>query len=551
MSRALYQSTSDEDLDGMDDTDDDAMVSEDGYTTITPQFDEDEMLSALEDPPDDEPQAEDPPQEAYEAMKFQAPLNKEEKFLLSSTPFLQEDPHGHGNPIRWVDDPDHEEWLANRASENHKAMDEVLEDEMYGNLTPEERMDRAGTEVGFSIRKSLRKVGRVAKRAGGVAARVATTPARQLAKVVKKFVPSRDAGKAKMVKDLNAKLVREHANWLATNDRKRGIRKPVSAYLPTARVWAKNKIQQAGLPTSFTSGSIVAGNILGSDSCGSWWNPLSWFSAKAKYVLINTEGERVAEMSETEYQAYAGTKAAMATQQQQEAEAAPPSEEAPPEEPPPEEPAPEDASEGDDFTSMLTSAFKKGKEAGEEHLDSSEGEDDMIGKYYRSIKDPLADIEGGLHIASNGDIVRTGDFVGDLTGHFVRGRCGHDFSEGAAEEALVEATGDADVGRRFRPQLRAARIARGLWRGGFKGKGLRPASPAAQAIKVAIKRQLPSKVVSQALVTKWAAACAGAPDGALFNRCYARMQKCIARRGATISADKSETAGMGDFVGWA
>lgn len=549
MNHAEYQSTSDEDLDGMDDTDDDAMVSEDGYTEIRPDFDEDDMLEALEDPAITEPQADIPPQEAYEAMKFQAPLDKEEEFFLSTTPFLQEDPHGHGDPIRWIDDPDHEEWLANRAAEKHKGMDEVLEDEMYGNLTEEERMDRAGTEVGFSIRKSLRKVGRAAKRAGGVAARVATTPARQLAKVVKKFVPSRDAGKAKMVKDLNAKLVREHANWLATNDRKRGIKKPVSAYLPTARVWARNKIQQAGLPTSFTSGSTVAGNILGSDSCGSWWNPLSWFSAKAKYVLINTEGERVAEMSQTEYEAYAGTKAAQATQQQA-AEAAPP-EEAPPEEaPPPEEPAPEDASEGDDFTSMLTSAFKKGKEAGEEHLDSSEGEDDMIGKYYRSIKDPLADIEGGLHIAANGDIVRTGDFVGDLAGNFVRGRCGQDFSEGAAEEAMIEVTGDADVGRHFLPRLRAARFKRkgGGWRGGFKGK---PVSPEAQAIRASIKRQLPSKVVSQALVTKWAAACAGAPDGALYNRCYARMQKCITRRGAAISADKSETAGMGDFVGWA
>lgn len=548
-----YQSTSDEDLDGMDDTDDDPMMSEDGYTTITPHFDEDEMLIALEDPPDDEPQAEDPPQEAYEAMKFQTPLDKEEEFLLSTTPFLQDDPHGHGDPIRWIDEPDHEEWLENRASEKHKGMDEVLEDTMYGNLTEEEMMDRAGSEVGrfglSSLKKGLRSAGRGLKKAG----RVATMPVAKLASVVKKFVPGRDAGKAKMVKSLNAKLVREHANWLATNDRKRGVKKPVSAYVPTARLWAKNKLQQAGLPTSFTSGSTVAGNILGSDSCGDWWNPLSWFKAKAKYVLINTEGERVAEMSETEYQAYAGTKAAMATSQQPQEEGAPSPEEAPqePQEPSAEEAPPEDASEGD-FASDLTSAFQKGRKAGEEHLDESEG-DDMIGKYYRSIKDPLADIEGGLAIAGNGDIVRTGDFVGNLTRRFVQSRSRGDFSEGAAEEALVEATGDADVGRHFRPGIRAARFMNrrgGGWGGrpGFKGP---PASPEAQALKTSIKTQLASKVVSQALVTKWAAARAGQPDGNLFNKFYARMGRCIAKRGGTISADKSETAGMGDFVGWA
>jgi hypothetical protein len=202
---------------------------------------------------------------------------------------------------------------------------------------------------------------------------------------------------------------------------------------------------------------------------------------------------------------------------------------------------------------MLTSAFKKGREAGEEHLDESEG-DDMIGKYYRSIKDPLADIEGGLAIAGNGDIVRAGDFTRDLTRRFVSGRCGQDFSEGAAEEALVEATGDADIGRRFRPRIRVARFKQGLRRGGGQGggqSGLPPASPEAQALKDSIKRQLPSKVVSQTLVTKWAAARAGQPDGFIYNKFYARMQKCIARRGASISADKSETVGMGDFVGWA
>jgi len=564
-----YQSTSDEDLDGMDDSDDDAMVSEDGYTTVRPSFDEDDMLEALEDPMITEPQGDEPPQEAYEDMKFQAPLDEEEEILLSSTPFLQDDPHGRGDPIRWIDDPDHEEWIEHRTLDREKGMDAVLEDTMYGSrLTEEELMDRAGAEVGrfglSTLKRGVRAAGRGIKRAGSVA----TRPVAKLASVVKKFVPGRDAGKAKMVKDLNAKLVREHANYLATQDRKRGVRKPISAYTATSRVWAKNKIQAAGLPISFTTGSTVAGNILGDSACGSWWNPLSWFSAKTKYVLLNTQGERVAEMSESEYGAYNAAKFAQATQQAPDgSQTAPPDGSQPPPDdgsqamappddgsvaPPPDDgsPPPDDGSQGDDFTSALTSAFKKGREAGEQHFDDSEGEDDMIGKYYRSIKDPLADIEGGLAIAANGDIVRAGDFTHDITGHFVRGRYGDDFSEGAAEEALIEVTGDADIGRRFRPRIRVAR--EGRRRGGWRGKPqLPPPSPEAAALKASIKRQLPSKIVSQALVTKWAAARAGGPDGHMYNMFLKRMQKCIARRGATISADKSETAGMGDFVGWA
>ena len=53
---------------------------------------------------------------------------------------------------------------------------------------------------------------------------------------------------------------------------------------------------------------------------GSWWNPFSWFKKKTQYVLLNTRGERMAEMTETEYQAYAGTRAAqIVSEQEQEA----------------------------------------------------------------------------------------------------------------------------------------------------------------------------------------------------------------------------------------
>ena len=119
------QNTADEDLDGQDDADDDPMMSAEGYTAMTPEFDEEDMLDALEEPDEDEPQAELPPQEAYEAMKYQAPMSAEEAEILNETPFL-------GPNMTWVDDSQHNEFLEQRMSERYKGMDEALEDEMYG-----------------------------------------------------------------------------------------------------------------------------------------------------------------------------------------------------------------------------------------------------------------------------------------------------------------------------------------------------------------------------------------------------------------------------------
>lgn len=547
-----YQDTGDEDLDGSDDFDDDKMISEDGYATMSPAFDESEMLEALEDPSPTEPQAELEPQEAYEAMKFQAPLSKEERAILTATPFLQEDPRGGNSaPIRWVDDADHFEWMHQRMKDRHKAMDEVLEDEMYGaSMTEEEAMDRAGTEVGFKLRLRKPKIGKFVRKVGRGVRRAGAVVARPVSKLVKKFVPGRDAGKAKMVKGLNAKLVKEHTNFLMVSDRKRGIKKPRSAYGAVAKLWAKNQIQKAGLPTSYAAGSEVAGDILGVDCCGAWYNPFSWFSKKVKYVLVNTEGERLAEMTQTEYEAYAGTKAAQATQQPGEGEPPPEGEappegaEAPPEEPPPEEPPPEEAA-GD--WKSVAAAFHQGKKAGEsEFSPESESEGDLMGKYYRSIKDPLADIDGDIYVNAAGDIVRqselSGDFVGDFVGQFVDGSV----SRGAVEEALVEATGDADVGRRLGGLRRALGKVRGLRRGPKT-----PASPEAQALKVRIKAQIPSGIVSKALVQKWATARSGQPSGRKRRKYYKRMKHAINKRNAKVSKEKSETAGMGDFVGWA
>lgn len=323
-----YMDTADEDLDGKDDTDDDGMMTEDGFGVVTPAFDESETLESLEDPDEDEPQAELPPQEAYDAMKYMAPLSRSETQILEDTPFLDEH-------MRWVDDPDHSEAMMSAMRDGHKGMDKVLEDQMYGD-----------SGSGFSLRpkKLLKGVRRGAAGFRRIASAVASTAT--------KFVPGRDKKKAQLVKGLNAKLVRERANWLQNSDLKKGTKAPRSKYETLAKAWSKSQLAKAGIPTSFASGSNpITASILGSDVIGSWYNPFSWFSSKAKYILVDTEGQRLAEMNATEYQAYEGARAA----QQESPEGASP-------EQPPEE------------ANMPTA--------------------DESGKLYRSIKDPLDGLSG-------------------------------------------------------------------------------------------------------------------------------------------------------------
>src|SRR3972149_814486 len=154
--------------------DDDPMMSPDGYATMTPAFDEAETLDSLEEPDTTEPQAELSEQEAYETMKYMAPLSLEEQEILAETPFL--DPK-----MRWVDDPDHTEYLLQKMKARQNGMDEVLEDSMYGNLSEEEQIERAGTDSGFSLRP--KRLFRGVRRAAGSAARRAGSRAENVGKL--------------------------------------------------------------------------------------------------------------------------------------------------------------------------------------------------------------------------------------------------------------------------------------------------------------------------------------------------------------------------------
>lgn len=162
--------TGDPNLDGDKyDGDEDPMITDDGYGVITPNFDEVSMLNALENPGPDESSLSLSPQEAYNEMKYMAPLSDGEKYILDTTPFLDD-------TLSWIDDPGHDDELFEYQGQKSKAMDNILDDQMYGDdefglrgESEENRLIRTGNDGFDDSGWGLRSVGRLAKKVGSKA----------------------------------------------------------------------------------------------------------------------------------------------------------------------------------------------------------------------------------------------------------------------------------------------------------------------------------------------------------------------------------------------
>ena len=232
------------------------------------------------------------PEEAQEEVDAGRPLSDEEAEDV-------EDYQLEG--MTRVDDAEHDQWLGQRVRQGKKTMDRVLEDASYGedDMHDEEKMERSGHDhSGWGFKSLVRHLNPVShlKYLNPVtqfkmARRGITMPFRLL----KKFVPGRDGGKARLVRNAYRKLWYEHANWLAVQDKNAGL--PLKArtdYELVAKLWAKNELAKQNLPTSYAVGraEILGAEIMGADVVGSWWNPLSWFSTKVSVVVNNTAGQR-------------------------------------------------------------------------------------------------------------------------------------------------------------------------------------------------------------------------------------------------------------------
>ena len=228
-------------------------------------------------------------EEAQETIEFMRPLDEDEREILEEEPGLE--------GITRVDDAEHDEWLGQKASEGNYAIDRALEDAVYGDNTmahDEERMERNDTDSGWGfhslthgLRKGFSKGIHLATKPISMSARLAKRGVSMTASMTRHFIPSRDGGKAKLVKSLYKKLWFEHANWLATQDQNAGRPlQPRASYEATAKDWARNEIAREKLPMQYavddTSGSGM----------GAWFWPFSWFQGKTKVVLNNTADAR-------------------------------------------------------------------------------------------------------------------------------------------------------------------------------------------------------------------------------------------------------------------
>jgi hypothetical protein len=271
--------TADEDLDGKDDSDPDPMFDEYGYAVMTPEMDEAETYDALEEPDIDDPQANIYPREARETLDAMRPLSDEERALLEDTPFL--DRH-----MQRVDDAESNKRLIKLMTLHHKAVDDALEDQIYGNLDDntsgpeddarllealrmwhhaehsvsgddelgdefvndedeeldEEAMERFDTDsLGQTKRHKRRRKRTLLQKLRRGARRTFVDPAKKIGKGIGKGL---SFAVRKVISLFTKKIRGRRARYLAW--KRRGSKTPTAAEKTEARTWSKNWLRRRG-----------------------------------------------------------------------------------------------------------------------------------------------------------------------------------------------------------------------------------------------------------------------------------------------------------------
>ena len=110
------------------------------------------------------------------------------------------------------------------------------------------------------------------------------TPSQAPGQSASTYVPSRDARKSRIVRQLYHRIKREHIIWMINQDHQNGIWNQTSdRYQQAARAWARDQLQQQQLPTRLTPAGT-----------NPWAQPVSWFQAQAQAVLSASSGQRSA-----------------------------------------------------------------------------------------------------------------------------------------------------------------------------------------------------------------------------------------------------------------
>ena len=280
----------------------DPLLTRDGLAAILTPADADLAVDSEEDDAFEALQEDLSPGEAERVVETMRPLSREERKIVREIPL---------EGLRKVDDAAEEEWLANMSRKGYHAMDEILDDSIYGdNMDNEEKLERLGrdTDLGWSIpgasfvkkiatapvsltQKVVRRLpgGSLVNRGLSLAQRGATAPlsaakwaGKKVAGAAMRFIPGRDAQKAKLVKNAYQTMVTQHANWLGLQAKQAG--RPVlspAVYQRQSRPWAMAQLKAAGLPTStkMSGADVLGAEIMGGDTVmGVWYNPITWFT---------------------------------------------------------------------------------------------------------------------------------------------------------------------------------------------------------------------------------------------------------------------------------
>ena len=205
--------------------------------------DDDEALDLLSEPG----YAHLTPGEAQALVTYMRPLTDDEA-AIADDPDLGD--------LRWVDNPAHTDDVL-KAGEGDRGLDQLFNDASYGEtMTPEEILDRRDSDK-IPTRMTARRIHARAKTS---------------------YDPRRDFPKAAVVTGLGKKLVVEHANWLADQDKSSGIVvRPRSYYEDVARLWTKHQLDSAKIPAT---------------SSGNWSPSPRRFASAAQHVLRRTENAR-------------------------------------------------------------------------------------------------------------------------------------------------------------------------------------------------------------------------------------------------------------------
>jgi hypothetical protein len=231
------------------------------------------------------------PGEAQRLIDYMRPLTEQEEALAQNPMF---------NDLTFVDDAASVDDMLKHARGGSKAMTKFMDDQIYGDaMSDEEQAERYDSE-GF-VPGTLPTITNQAlfnpRSAQYEIVSLVDEP--NVKRITNQSLVNERAAKYTVISGLSRTLVDEHAAWLEEQDRKAGIAlRPRSFYLNVSKLWTKDQLKKASLPTSLKGDfSDTLGSFVGAaqellvttsdrrltDTTMGWgWNPLSAVKSVAK-----------------------------------------------------------------------------------------------------------------------------------------------------------------------------------------------------------------------------------------------------------------------------